>query len=363
MSTPDRLEIRLGQLVNVVGRRMSKRSGNFIKLDSVIEEFGPDATRLLSLLNSIDQATTLDLDLMKRQSMENPVFYVQYAHARIASIDRRRIERGIERVPIAEAQLSLLEHDRELELSGCSSTSPAPWPRPPGTACPAQGHELGPRARGRVPRLLSRLPCPLRGDPARAHPGAALARRRGEDRPCHRARAARGPRARRDVTAPAPEGPIDWALLPDTSAITGDGHLSVGGIDLLELAEQFGTPVFVYDEEHLRNRCREAVAGFGPGVAYATKAFLCKAMAALAIEEEMSLDVSTGGELAVALAGGASGHQLVCHGNNKSLEELTAALAAGVGRIVVDSFDEIDRLAALWCRGPGAQTRPHPVAR
>ena len=101
---PDRLEIRLGQLVNVVGRRMSKRSGNFIKLDSVIEEFGPDATRLLSLLNSIDQATTLDLDLMKRQSMENPVFYVQYAHARIASIDRRRIERGIERVPIAEAQ-------------------------------------------------------------------------------------------------------------------------------------------------------------------------------------------------------------------------------------------------------------------
>ena len=89
----DRLEIRLGQLVNIVGRRMSKRSGNFIKLDSVIDEMGADATRLLSLLNSIDQATTLDLDLMKRRSMENPVFYVQYAHARIASIDRKRAER------------------------------------------------------------------------------------------------------------------------------------------------------------------------------------------------------------------------------------------------------------------------------
>ena len=90
----DRLEIRLGQLVNLVGARMSKRAGNFIKLDSVIDEMGADATRLLSLLNSIDQATTLDLDLMKRRSMDNPVFYVQYAHARIASIGRRRAERG-----------------------------------------------------------------------------------------------------------------------------------------------------------------------------------------------------------------------------------------------------------------------------
>jgi len=129
--------------------------------------------------------------------------------------------------------------------------------------------------------------------------------------------------------------------------LTAEGHLSVGGIDLLELAEQFGTPVFVYDEDHLRARCREAVAAFGPGVAYATKAFLCKAMAALALEEGMALDVSTGGELAVALAGGASGELLVCHGNNKSLDELVAALSVGVGRIVVDSFDEIDRLRAL----------------
>ena len=80
--------------------------------------------------------------------------------------------------------------------------------------------------------------------------------------------------------------------------------------------------VFVYDEDHLRARCREAVAGFGAGVAYATKAFLCKAMAALALEEGMALDVSTGGELAVALAGGATGERLVCHGNNKSSEEL-----------------------------------------
>ncbi|HLN05439.1 MAG TPA: diaminopimelate decarboxylase [Acidimicrobiales bacterium] len=145
----------------------------------------------------------------------------------------------------------------------------------------------------------------------------------------------------------ATDGPISRGLLPDTSAITADGHLSVGGVDLLDLAEELGTPLFVYDEEHVRNRCREALEGFGPGVAYATKAFLCKAMVALALEEGMALDVSTGGELAVALAGGATGGRLVCHGNNKSSEELAAALAAGVGRIVVDSFDEISRLHAL----------------
>ena len=149
------------------------------------------------------------------------------------------------------------------------------------------------------------------------------------------------------TTGEPPAGPISWGLLPDSSALTADGHLSLGGIDLLEIAEQFGTPVFVYDEDHLRARCREAVAAFGPGVAYATKALLCKAMAVLALEENMALDVSTGGELAVALAGGASGELLVCHGNNKSSEELAAALSAGVGRIVVDSFDEIDRLRAL----------------
>ena len=116
---PERLEIRLGQLVNIVGRRMSKRSGHFVRLDSIIDEIGADATRLLSLLASIDQATTLDLDLVTRRSMDNPVFYVQYAYARIASIDRKRVERRIERVGFAEADLALLLHDRELEMIRC----------------------------------------------------------------------------------------------------------------------------------------------------------------------------------------------------------------------------------------------------
>jgi len=143
-------------------------------------------------------------------------------------------------------------------------------------------------------------------------------------------------------------------LLPDNSAIV-DGRLSIGGCDTQDLAAQFGTPLFVYDEEHLRARSREAVRTFGDGVAYATKAFLCKAMARLADEEGMQLDVATGGELWVALQAGVPAGRLVFHGNNKSPAELVMALDAGVGRIVIDSFDELRRLEDL------AADRPQPV--
>ncbi len=142
-------------------------------------------------------------------------------------------------------------------------------------------------------------------------------------------------------------GPLPRHLLPSTAAVGDDGRLAIGGCDVLELAERFGTPLFVYDEAHLRTRCREAVAAFGGGVAYAAKAFLCVAMARLAHEEGMHLDVATGGELHVALAAGVPADRLVLHGNNKSLPELREARAAGVGRIVIDSFDELERLAAL----------------
>jgi diaminopimelate decarboxylase len=136
-------------------------------------------------------------------------------------------------------------------------------------------------------------------------------------------------------------------LLPDGRAIGSGGRLSIAGCDVLDLAAEFGTPLFVYDEEHLRARCREAVRVFGDGVAYATKAFLCTAMARLAHEEGMSLDVATGGEMHVALVAGVPPERLVLHGNNKSTAELATALDAGVGRVVVDSFDEIGRIEDL----------------
>jgi diaminopimelate decarboxylase len=137
------------------------------------------------------------------------------------------------------------------------------------------------------------------------------------------------------------------SLLPDNATVGSRGQLLIAGCDTLELADRFGTPLFVYDEDHIRARCREAVAAFGPGVNYATKAFLCKAMAVLAYEEGMSLDVSTGGEYHVARAAGVPVDRLVMHGNNKSTDELRRAMTDGVGRIVVDSFDELRRIEAL----------------
>jgi len=157
---------------------------------------------------------------------------------------------------------------------------------------------------------------------------------------------------------PVPTGPVDLGLLPRTAEVDAHGRLRVGGCDLLELAETHGTPLFVYDEAHLRAACREAVDAWGDGVAYATKAFLCVAMARLAHEEGMCLDVSTGGELHVALTAGVPADRLVLHGNNKSTEELAAALSVGVGRIIVDSFDEIDRLERLLADLPQLEGGP-----
>jgi diaminopimelate decarboxylase len=145
-------------------------------------------------------------------------------------------------------------------------------------------------------------------------------------------------------------------LLPDTATTIDGGHLVIGGCDVVDVAAEFGTPVFVYDEAHLRSRCREARQAFGEGVSYATKAFLCRAMAALAHDEGLHLDVSTGGELHTSLAAGVPARELVLHGNNKSSAELQTALEVGVGRIVVDSFDELDRLEALHAtQGPVPQ--------
>ena len=158
--------------------------------------------------------------------------------------------------------------------------------------------------------------------------------------------------------------PIDLRLLPRTAHVSTDGQLSIGGVTIAQLAEQFGTPLFVYDEEHLRVTCRESVAAFGENsVIYATKAFLCRAMAQLAHEEGVLLDVATGGELFVALHAGVPADRCVLHGNNKSREELHTAMSAGVRHIVVDSFDEIDRIEALHAEGlpaPRVQIRVTP---
>jgi diaminopimelate decarboxylase len=163
-------------------------------------------------------------------------------------------------------------------------------------------------------------------------------------------------------------------LLPETAAVSPSGVLSLGGCDVIELAVEHGTPLFVYDEEHLRSRCREAVAAFPDGAAYATKAFLCGAMARLANEEGMYLDVATGGEIHISLAAGVPADRLIFHGNNKSANELSQALDARVGRIVIDSLVEMDRIEALVAAGtpapavlirvnPGVEAHTHEFLR
>jgi diaminopimelate decarboxylase len=139
--------------------------------------------------------------------------------------------------------------------------------------------------------------------------------------------------------------PVVW---PRTAARSDQGVLEIGGVDVRDLAAEFGTPAYVLDEDDFRGRCREWREAFSEAdVYYAGKAFLNVAIARWVAEEGMSLDVCTGGELAVALRAGFPTERLLFHGNNKSVAELERAVEVGVGRVVVDSFDELVRVAAV----------------
>ena len=135
--------------------------------------------------------------------------------------------------------------------------------------------------------------------------------------------------------------------------LTAEPAVSVGGVSLTEIAGRFGTPAYVVDEEHVRVRCREYAKAMAPHeVAYAAKAFWCRAMARWIAEEGLSLDVCSEGELAVARAAGFPGDRILLHGIGKTPSELSAALEAGVGRIVVDSSGEVRQLAARSVAAP-----------
>ena len=147
--------------------------------------------------------------------------------------------------------------------------------------------------------------------------------------------------------------PVVWPV----TAERVDGVLRVGGVDVQALAAEHGTPAFVLDEDDFRGRCAAWRRAFdGADVYYAGKAFLCTAVARWVAEEGLSLDVCTGGELAVALAAGFPTERLLFHGNNKSVAELRRAVEVGVGRVVVDSAVEVERLAAV-AAGAGVRQR------
>jgi diaminopimelate decarboxylase len=145
---------------------------------------------------------------------------------------------------------------------------------------------------------------------------------------------------------------FNLALFPSTSAVNSKGHLCIGGCDLVELAASYGTPLYLFDEKDLREKCREYIAEFNkyyPGtiVAYASKAFINQALVQIFKEEGMYLDVVSAGELSIAQAAGFPMEKVYFHGNNKGAEELKLALKWRVGRIVVDNFHELGLLEHL----------------
>ena len=141
-------------------------------------------------------------------------------------------------------------------------------------------------------------------------------------------------------------------VYPLGSRINERGRLEIGGCDVIELAEEFGTPAYVYAEDDIRHRAREYMNAFASRtdrfeVVYASKAFPCTAAYRVLMEEGLSCDVASGGELHLALRGGFGPERIYLHGNNKSDEEIEYAVEQGVGHIVADSFDELDRLERI----------------
>ena len=303
-------------------------------LADILDEVDPDVCRLTFLLQGIDTTQTFDLDVVTAQSMENPVYYVQYAHARIASIGRKAAD-GRDRATRRSSMLI-----SRCSCTSASSTCCARWRSYPDVVAEAAvlraphrvttwvrdfagtfhgfyrdcrvisddaaltqarlwlaeacriglAHALG-LLGVRAPDEMRRLDDDDRGE----RPRARTVRR---SEPTHR-------RMTDAITAAA----FDATLLPP----------AVRAIDLERVADEFGTPLFVYDEDELRAPCREYVSHFGPDrVAYAGKAFLCTAMARLVAGRGLHLDVATGGELHVALRAGFPPTRIVFHGNNKS---------------------------------------------
>jgi diaminopimelate decarboxylase len=157
------------------------------------------------------------------------------------------------------------------------------------------------------------------------------------------------------VTAQTAIDPALRPVLPLTATVNERGHLEVGGCDMVDLAGEFGTPLYVFDEADLRERCRELQGEFRSRwpettVIYAAKAYIGKALARLLNEEGLGLDIVSSGELAIAKAAGFPAGRAYFHGNNKLPSELGDAAAAGIGRVVVDNMTDIRLLSDAAAR-------------
>ena len=168
------------------------------------------------------------------------------------------------------------------------------------------------------------------------------------------------------LAVPADANALLQQIWPSSACRTALGELEIGGVPASEVSAQFGTPLFVIDEDDFKRRAvavrdafRNAAASIDTGarVYYASKAFLSTEIVHWISDLDLNLDVASGGELAVALAGGIDPHKIGLHGNNKSLAEIGKAVHSGVGAIVIDSEIEIERIASA----AGAQDKVQPV--
>ena len=345
---------------------MSKRAGTVVTLEDMVDAIGVDAARYALARYSVDSPIDLDLDLWTRRGNDNPVYYVQYAHARIASLLRNAADLGATRGD--DFDPSLLSHEREGDLLKALAEYPAV------VATAAELREPHRVARyledlaGQLPQVLRRLPGAAAGRRAGHRPdrGPAVAGRGRPDRVRQRPAAARRLRARTDVATRATRPHVHescpaWLRRPDdvnalvpqlwpANVARDDGRRAGRRRPARRRARRASSaPRRTCSTRPISARARRAFRdAFAPAdVYYAGKAFLCKAIVRIIAEEGLSLDVCSGGELATALAAGMPPERIGLHGNNKSVAELTRAVDAGVGRIIVDSFDEIDRLTAL----------------
>ena len=312
-----------------------------ITLLDLVDAIGIDAARYALVRNHLETNLDIDLDLWAKATSDNPVFYVQYAHARVSSILRNAADLGLE--PAVRPRAA---HPRE---------GGRPAARPRGVPAGRRGRDRAARAaprralprghRGVVPPLLRQLPGAADGRRGadRPAPRAAAAGRGDADRLRQRSRTARRLRAGPDVSPTheagwahaegALRGP-GWLRPPDdanalvpplwsSTARKVGGDLAVGGVSVPDLVANLGTPAYVLDEADFRARARafrDAFAGYD--VFYAGKAFLCTTVARWIAEEGLSLDVCSDGELAVALRAGFDPARIGFHGNNKTEAEL-----------------------------------------
>lgn len=165
---------------------------------------------------------------------------------------------------------------------------------------------------------------------------------------------------------------LDPAVWPQDTHYDGDGRITLGGVALADIADQYGTAAYVLDEDEVRARCRAYRKAFPEAeIIYAGKALMIRAVADWVSQEGLSVDVCSAGELAIALAAGVRPERIVMHGNGKTFDELETAVRSGVGRIVVDSLTEITMLSALATTPqrvllrltPGIDVHGHPAVR